>query len=772
MNKNIFNWMFAAVLLFGLSIAVTSCKDDDNGSDSPNVPDVKLTTLNVDVVLPAEIRARWQPTIDWALSNIKAAQSQLTNQVRLNLRYHNEDVVNLDSLANRLTDPEPGDDTCHAVIGPYHSTNASYLLNYASHTRLPVIMPTCTSSELQRTNSRNTYAWFLTESDVTQCEIMVSGAARLGEIDLALIYSDDTYGQSFRDWFGYYATEHKVNMAGEGVLAYKQGADITSFLNDVGDNCRTNHLVMCIALGDAGQYEEVTEKVRQWTLQQSESEHAVYVSVILSDTGTEDEVVNADGMWFTYGVTPTASPNYGFPQSYETRFNKYVRNGEAQMYDALMMLALGATHQRVHGEECKVNGRQVTYTNKPFGPTLTDHMRSVVASKQGKECAWDVAGMAKAFKEVDAGNDINLTGASGSLNFDNETYTKVLGTDYMLWRLDKDEDGSPAIKPLLHLSADGTGAMASTTSLWELENMVSQSFDDIEVDHQLPRMTDRWAVLIGTSTSWSNYRHQADVFAIYQSLRHHGYDDDHIVLIVEDNLANNSLNPFPGEIFVERSSDPAAANDQFVNDNVRKNAVVDYHFSDLQPDDLADIMMGRSSERLPHVIHSTATSNVFLYWSGHGGSSEGPLWGDENATQYFGLNRISALMAQMWGGVNYTNSNADLSKRHYRRMMIALETCFSGLWGEVLEKLPDLMVITAANAKEKSKADIHDRDLGVYLSNAFARVFRRTVDATPNISIYDLYRNLFRATRGSHVSLYNQNQYGSVYKETMSDFLE
>jgi len=82
------------------------------------------------------------------------------------------------------------------------------------------------------------------------------------------------------------------------------------------------------------------------------------------------------------------------------------------------------------------------------------------------------------------------------------------------------------------------------------------------------------------------------------------------------------------------------------------------------------------------------------------------------------------------------------------------------------------MVITAANAKEKSKADIHDRDLGVYLSNAFARVFKRTVDATPNISIYDLYRNLFRATRGSHVSLYNQNQYGSVYKETMSDFFE
>ena len=52
------------------------------------------------------------------------------------------------------------------------------------------------------------------------------------------------------------------------------------------------------------------------------------------------------------------------------------------------------------------------------------------------------------------------------------------------------------------------------------------------------------------------------------------------------------------------------------------------------------------------------------------------------------------------------------------------------------------MVITAANAKEKSKADIHDRDLGVYLSNAFARVFRRTVDATPTSPLRPLPKPL------------------------------
>jgi glycosylphosphatidylinositol transamidase (GPIT) subunit GPI8 len=107
----------------------------------------------------------------------------------------------------------------------------------------------------------------------------------------------------------------------------------------------------------------------------------------------------------------------------------------------------------------------------------------------------------------------------------------------------------------------------------------------------------------------------------------------------------------------------------------------------------------------------------------------------------------------------------------YRRMMFAIETCFSGHWGEALMGQPDVLVLTAANAKESSKADVHDRDLGVYLSNAFARTFRRLIGGNNEISIYDLYRELFRTTKGSHVTIYNQQEYGSVYSEKMNEFL-
>lgn len=756
MNK--IKFIFAVML----GAALYGCTSDDKTEEVVPPTPSEVITLNVDVVLPANIRAEWQPSIDWALANIHAAQQLQSREVQLNLRYHDEDTENIDALAYQLTHPEEGADTCHAIIGPYHSDHATDILRYAGRTRLPVIMPTCTSSELQRSNARNTYAWFLTESDITQCEMMVTGAAKMTDVDVTLIYSDDTYGQSFHDWFGYYATERQLHVAGEGIVAYKNGMDLTSFLDEAVADSKNKRLVICVALSDVADYKRVTDQVHQWYNKVSATDYTLQVQLILSDTALDEKVIQDDSMWFSYGLSPTASPGYGFPQSYEARFGQPLKNGEARIYDALTMLALGAAHQSVKGEDCTVAGRQVAYNEKPYGPTLTDHMRSVVASDEGASCGWDADGLSRAFSEIASGRSINLTGASGSLKFDNETYTKVLGTDYMFWRVD-DSQGKRVTKPILHLSTESSNTSASTTVLWELDKMWTPEYADVPVDHNLPAVSDRWAVVVSPSTSWSNYRHQADAFAMYQTLRHHGYDDDHIVLIVEDNLANDSRNPFAGQIFVERSSDPAAASDQFMNDDVRKNAVVDYHFSDLQPADLADIMMGKKSDRLPQVISPTASSDVFFFWSGHGGSREGPLWGNEDAYEYFGKDRIRDIVAEMAGNNG--------GSRMYRRMMFAIETCFSGHWGEALMGQPDVLVLTAANAKESSKADVHDRDLGVYLSNAFARTFRRLIGGNNEISIYDLYRELFRTTKGSHVTIYNQQEYGSVYSEKMNEFL-
>ena len=758
-------------------LLLAACSDKEDALVVDGSP-ADIVSLNVDVVLPADITSQWQNAIDLALANIAKAQQKREKAIRLNLRYHDEHSEDLNQLAFDLTHPREGDDTCHAIIGPYHSDNAQTFLSYAAQTRLPVVMPTCTSAELQRTNARNTYAWFLTESDITQCEIMLSAAQALHATDVALIYSDDIYGKSFMDWFGYYATERELHIAG-GTHPYKPGEDLRPFLRKVVEEANDTEVWLLLALNRGEDYVQVSTAIEYfWLDEVMGAEKVVYLRNICSDTAMDQTLLQGEAFYsIDMGVSPCAAMNYGFTQAYEGRFSRIPFNGEAQVYDALTLIALGAAAGEGSPDRCLVDGKQVTYSEKPNEPGLTDYMRAVVSSESGPSVQWDAASLAIAFEELAAGHAIDMSGATGNLFFDRNTHTKILNTTYMLWQIALNYDtvtyeSHPYFEPQLYLSTAGTSSEASTTEFWLLEKKWAQEFghEDNIPQHDLPKATDHWAVVISPSTTWNNYRHQADAFAMYQLLRSHGYDDDHIVLIVEDNLADDLRNSYPRQIFVEPPGDSESS-----GQDVRQNAVVDYHFSQLSLDDLEDIMLGRQSERLPHVIHSDSTSNVFVFWSGHGGSEDGPLWGNEDARLYYGTDRLKNIVTQMSGnGVDGENNSSlftlHSSLKKYRRMMFAIETCYSGKWGAAPAEVPDVLVLTAASPNETSKADVFDAGLGVYLSNAFARTFRQVVQTNNAVSIYDLYRQLSRTTTGSHVNIYNIGQYGSVYDNNMSDF--
>ena len=416
-----------------LTAALSSCKND-NDAIVPEQKEAEIIKLNVDVVLPPDIREQWQTSIDMALENLAKAQQKMDHQVVLNLRYHNEDTEDLDKLGYALTHPEEGDDTCHAIIGPYHSSNAADLLKYARQTRLPVVMPTCTSAELQRTNARNTYAWFLTESDITQCEMMLSVAQSLHATDVALIHSDDTYGKSFQDWFAYYATERNLHIAG-GTQAWKPGDDLRPFLREVVKEAGETETWVLLALSNAEDYMAVCKAIGEFKLNEVYgSEKVVYLRNICADTSMDRIVLESDNSYeFYLGVTPSGSMNYGFPQAYKGHHYRLPYNGEAQVYDALTIIALGAAARAASPDRCIVDGKQVVYNEKPYDPGLTDYMRSVVSSEDGPTIQWDVAGLTVAFQELSLGHSVYMTGATGSLNFDKDTHTKILNTTYMLW---------------------------------------------------------------------------------------------------------------------------------------------------------------------------------------------------------------------------------------------------------------------------------------------------------------------------------------------------
>ena len=180
------------------------------------------------------------------------------------------------------------------------------------------------------------------------------------------------------------------------------------------------------------------------------------------------------------------------------------------------------------------------------------------------------------------------------------------------------------------MSTDGGYRSSSSKNLWDWTSSHLQSFEHSEGNNNVyPQLLDKWALLIAASTGWGNYRFQADVFAMYQILKKHGYDDKHIILICEDDLAYNEKNVEPGVIRVKDDGE-----------NLYDSSAIDYKLSDLTAEDIRCILQGKQSDRLPNVIRATENDNVFIFWSSHGENNNTLDFGGVRSIDYEQIKEI------------------------------------------------------------------------------------------------------------------------------------
>ena len=104
-------------------------------------------------------------------------------------------------------------------------------------------------------------------------------------------------------------------------------------------------------------------------------------------------------------------------------------------------------------------------------------------------------------------------------------------------------------------------------------------------------------------------------------------------------------------------------------------------------------------------------------------------------------------------------------------MLWLIEACYSGGIGQVSEGVPGVLFITAADYNETSKADVWSTALQIWMSNRFTSTLHECIASNPEISLRDLYHRLFLNAVGSHVMIYNTDNYGSLYSETLGEYL-
>ncbi len=680
-----------------LPLLLVACRDTEASLDA----DVHTSTYRVAVVMPASVGVQWERTAAWAQENIAKAQQGLPRKVKMDIEWIDEDDPMWLARVQALTE----DSSCAAIIGPFYSAHArkAAVAVVESRTGTPLVVPVANSAELQRIYGRQSNVWFLCQSNLTQCEILLTQAKLCGNTCASLIASNDDFGSGFSDWFAYLAIE--LGLEVDKVHIYANNEELSRAVEEEYTSPSQERKALLFAPGSEA-HALVFDSV--YTCLRAEGRLTAGCPELLCADVLHSAVLGRKLRNNIYeGISPTADPESGFLTAFASRFGQMPVLGEAHLYDALLLTAYALALSEVSGA------------------SMSDCLRQVTERTESVAVSWFPADTHRAFAALRSGQMVNVDGVTGEWEFDEKNRSTMLHTTYAHWML---ENG--VFYTLDYLSTEGGHHASSTMQAWEWLTEKTQQFNHTQADFDYPDLHDRHAVVVATSDTWPNYRHQADALAMYRLLLRHGYTENQITYITEDNIAYHPNNLYPGCVRVE----PDGAN------LYGPAPTVDYLLSETTINDFRRIMQG-----------FTPNDNVIVFWCGHGGYGR-LAWGSD-------------------GEVHGSEVRDILEGAQYRKLMFVVDACYSGSLGEACEGLPGALFITAANSREPSKADMRDTEMGLWLSNGFTRAFQDAIDTHPSQSLHELYTTLARRTVGSHVTVYNEENYGNMYNNSLNEFL-
>ena len=697
-------WWLTCLLL----LAFCGCADD---IEAPTSPQSKQEVHTVAVIMPMShgLDKHWKRTLSFLKSNMDIAFKGQEKAIKLRYELYDEDKEDMSRLADSLAKRKD----IEAVVGCLYSDHAAEMITKLADAE-KTFLTVSTSADLTRGNTQHGYLWSMVETDITQCEVLLSKALDYGAKRVSLLtLENNSYSQTFVDWFSFQAGELGLEVTGIHLYNEQNVTEVSQRACD-----EETDYIICVP----ATVEEV-----QWiceAFQKYDATHPFSPKKLFGDTAYGSDVINKYAKYVEgiEGVTFGADPESGFEVSYKTFFRDELSLGESQIYDACMMLYYGFWYQLIHANQSL---------------SLKESLRAVVDGRDNNHYGWMGEDMRFVIESFANGGHPNITGASGSLDFDKDVYTSVLESTYANFMV-----YNGRYVTLGYYKSNGGRRSDKTLAGWNWKKNQIQDFSD-EIDIRYPVLQDKWALLVASSKDWKNYRHQADILSVYQMIRERGYPDDHIILIMEDDLAQNPKNPFKGEVKTD-----------LAESNLYQNFDIDYKMSDLTPTDIMNILSGKKTSRTPIVIESTDKDNILIFWSGHGTQAE-LCWGDE----FMGVRKemVSNTLKQM------------AKEKKYRKMLFLIEACYSGSIVKDIQ-IPGALFITAANDKETSKADNFSNQLGVWMTNRFTYGLREQLETDMSVPLRDLYYRLFINTIGSHVMVYNTANFGNIHMNNISEF--
>ncbi len=608
------------------------------------------------------------------------------------------------------------DPRIRVVIGPYSSDDLFLISDQFTRNHKVLISPTASSDEIYRAYAGTGSVWrtIANDGDITSA-VMHHIAAHNGK-RVALLTINSTYGTTFYDWIPYWAIENGITITGieEYSVANEIPDAIDRLITQNPDYLIFVHSGLPVEIGYASLSLNAMNTTTHLYLiyPDVDAEGQIWERV---DPGTLEFLLTT-GLWKT-GTVSTLSAKLPdntlmlmskpwdaeFSQEFKRVSNTTRADFVPEVYDAL----LAAT---------AIMARFTAYPDKS-----PEHAaRTILTNGTGDPLERSEDGFQLAFDQILDGNIPVMTGVTGPLTFLPEGVDRAIPW-YETYRI---EEGNVIPDPVLiqtRMKSDSILNQSDTRSVFPVPT------------DQVLSSGDYWAVIGAFTRDWVNYRHQADALTMYTYLKEKGVPDDHIILLVFDDIPLDRQNPKPGEVYHTPGEEEVRrqANPDYIGENVNKQM-------------LMDILTGTGIENNEPLLRSNENSTVLVYISSHGAPGGDLLFGD--GSEQVSPEEISAVFDSM------------ANKKKFGRMLLILESCFSGVTAAQLTT-PGVLVLTASAEDETSKSATYDSELSCWLSDEFTKELVSLLRSpNPPNTIRQLYQQLYYNVRSSHPSITRGNE--------------
>ena len=386
--------------------------------------------------------------------------------------------------------------------------------------------------------------------------------------------------------------------------------------------------------------------------------------------------------------------------------------------------------------------------------SINDAIIAITQGNGGKldPAVWDDIEMASYLHSMEKGQLPPFRGASGDIAFDSLSYVSSSHTTFLMWQI---QDG--LFMHLGYFDDSGSSRLVNNMDAWRYlydKNQAEADFDrqscqDAGISYSA--LTDQYAVLVQGSHEPKNVRHMGDVMMMYQLLRKGGFDDDHIILILDKATA-------AAKNYVIYA-DPNGP-DLMGGTSHLPPAVIDYDNADLSAADISNILLGVETSRTPTVLPRDAGQNVLLFWSGHGGNGAFE-WRYDGLSNGFTSTQLQSTAQTM------LSSDAPTC----RKLLVVTEPCYGESVISALEGIDGALGMSGANRYEQSWGDNWSETQGAWLCDRFSLNFYNCLSDNPAINYHDLFIYLAEHTIASHARIVNANHFGILSGTAPSEFV-